>query len=407
MALSRRDSNQVIERAARESFGRLVAFLSSRSGDIAGAEDALADAFATALERWPLDGLPAKPEAWLLAVARRRMLDRYRHAGVVAAASQRLLLAHEEAQAASEDQDFPDDRLKLMLACAHPAIERGVRTALILQVALGLDAASIASAFLVSPQAMTKRLGRAKLRLRELRVPLTMPTTADLPDRRDNVLAAIYAAFTLGHGDADLAARGGALAQEAVWLGRVTAQLLGDDPEARGLLALMLFSHSRKAARYDREGRFLPLDRQPPDLWNEDLIVEAEAMLREAGRLNAPGRFQYEAAIQAVHAARRLTGQTDWQTIAQLYDGLILHCDNFGARVARAAAMCEAGRPLEALTELDALNGNVDDYQPYWAVRGHVLQVLARSAEANEALSRAAGLTENAAVRAYLLSKRS
>jgi RNA polymerase sigma-70 factor (ECF subfamily) len=400
-------ARSAVERAARESFGRLVAFLASRSGDIAAAEDALAQAFKTALERWPRDGVPSNPDAWLLTAARRRLLDVHRHARVTAEAADRLRQVQEEAQAMAERGAFPDDRLKLMFACAHPALDPNVRTPLVLQAVLGLDSARIASAFLVSPDAMMKRLTRAKLRLREAGVAFSHPRDEDLPDRVEDVLAAIYAAFTLGSDDRSAEVRGEALAEEAIWLARVAAELLPSEAEAKGLLALLLFSFARADARRDDAGAYTPLESQDTSLWSEPLIREAETVLRAAGRLGKPGRYQLEAAIQAVHADRRRTGSTDWKAIVNLYDALLHVAPSLGAHVARAAAISKAGDPEAALAALEAAGDpRIDGYQPYWATRAHVLETLGQAAPAALAYARAAGLTEDAAVREYLLSKR-
>lgn len=401
------DVSRAVERAARESFGRLVAFLAARSGDIAAAEDALADAFARALERWPRDGLPDNPDAWLLTVARRRLLDGYRRVRVETASDERLRLAQAEAEERAKTRDFPDERLKLMFACAHPALDESVRTPLILQAVLGLDAARIASAFLISPEAMTKRLTRAKLRLRDAGASFAIPALDELPGRVEDVLAAIYAAFTLGSDDPDAEARGEGLAEEAIWLGRVAAALLPDEAEAKGLLALMLFSHARAAARRDAQGGFVALAEQDVALWSGSMMGEAERTLRAAGRLGSPGRYQLEAAIQAVHADRRRTGRVAWPEIVRLYDGLLQIAPSLGAEVARAAALCEA-QPAAALAALDALAGaRVETYQPYWATRAHVLRALGQPEPAAAAYGRAAGLTEVAAVRAWLLAQKS
>ncbi len=397
---------RAVERAARESFGRLVAYLAARSGDVTGAQDALADAFAAALARWPADGVPAKPEAWLLSTARRRLLDRHRHSGVAAAAAEPLRLAQEELDSLRDARGFPDERLELMFACGHPAIEPGIRTPLMLQAVLGLDAARIASAFLVSPDAMTKRLTRAKLRLRDARVPFALPAAEDLPSRVADVLAAIYSAFTLGSDDPALDARGEPLAEEAIWLARVAVRLLPTNAEAEGLLALMLFSHARAAARRGLDGAYVPLSRQDTGLWSEPMMAEAEALLRAAGRRRTPGRYQLEAAIQAVHADRRRAGRTEWAEIVQLYDGLAQITPSVGAEVARAAALCEAGDAHAALAALDAIEVRAAaGYQPWWATRAHVLLALGSPADVALALTRAAGLTEDAAVRAHLLAK--
>lgn len=256
------------EAAARQSYGKLVAFLAARTRDVAGAADALADAFAAALERWPQTGVPEKPDAWLLAVARRRGVDAVRRRQTGEAARDHLKLIAEEVEARMTDEELPDERLRLMFACAHPAIEASVRAPLILQTILGFDAATIASAFLVSPATMGQRLVRAKTRIREIGIPFRVPERAELGERLDAVLEAIYAAFAEGWTDpAGTETRRRNLATEGIWLGRLAASLMPDEPEAVGLLALMLFAEARRAARRSPEGDFVPLAEQDTALW--------------------------------------------------------------------------------------------------------------------------------------------
>jgi RNA polymerase sigma-70 factor (ECF subfamily) len=288
------------ERAARESFGRLVAYLAARSRDVAGAEDALADALVLALERWPKGGVPDNPDAWLLTVARRRLIDRSRRTGLDPGVSERLQLAQDEAEAVlSNPSGFPDERLALLFVCAHPSIDSASRTPLMLQTVLGLSADRIASAFLTSPAAMTKRLTRAKAKIGEAGVPFAIPDRAELAPRLEAVLAAIYAAYGLGWDDAFASGRRADLADEAIWLGRLVAQLLPGEPESKGLLALMLFCEARREARRDAGGGFVALGSQNAALWSSNLIEEAEDMLRRAAHAGRMGRYQLEAAIQA------------------------------------------------------------------------------------------------------------
>jgi RNA polymerase sigma-70 factor (ECF subfamily) len=398
-----------VERAARESYGRLLAFLAARTHDLAAAEDALADAFQAALEHWPRDGVPTKPEAWLMTAAKRRLLDRARHAQVHAQATAALAQAAAEAQArANADPVFPDERLKLLFLCAHPAIDAHARTPLMLQTVLGLDAARIASAFLVAPATMGQRLSRAKTKIRDAGIGFDMPLAAELPARLAAVLEAIYAAYGSGWDDvagADAKRRG--LAAEAIELGRVLGALLPQEPEVPALLALMLYCESRRAARRDAAGAYVPLSEQNVADWSHSLIDEADHLLRLALARRRPGRFQLEAAIQSVHAARRLSGHTDWHAVALLYAALRQLAPTIGAATAHAAAVAEAYGAEAGWTQLQTIPAAaVAQYQPYWALAGHLLARLGRRAEANAAYARAIGLCEDAAMRELLQRRR-
>ena len=398
-------SDAAAEREARSSYGRLLAYLAAWSRDVTAAEDALGEAFLEAVDTWPRTGVPDKPEAWLLAVARRRLIDVARHAKVEDAASVTLRLvmdrAHEEASAKSV---FPDERLKLLFVCAHPAIDEAARTPLMLQTVLGLDAARIASAFLVAPAAMGQRLVRVKAKIRDAGIHFEIPEPHELPSRLDSVLDAIYAAYGSGWEDvtgADPHRRG--LAEEAIWLGRLVTELLPAAPEARGLLALMLHCEARREARRDAQGAYVPLGLQDVALWSRPMIEEAEALLRAAAEAKQPGRFQLEAAIQSVHAQRAVTGSTDWEAIALLYEGLIRLAPAIGVQVGYAAALAEHRGAKSGLSALDALPaGVIAGYQPYWALRAHLLKRLGRAGEARHASARAAGLSEDPAVRNFL-----
>src|SRR5271166_2228821 len=299
------DARAAAARVARESYGKLVAYLAAGSRDVPGAEDALADAFAAALAVWPAQGVPLNPEGWLATAARRRLIDAARRRRSAEAALDALtLIGADLKEAAEADASIPDRRLALMFACAHPAIEESVRAPLMLQTILGIDAAAIASAFLVSPAAMGQRLTRAKAKIRLAGVPFRIPEREDLPERLGAVLEAIYAAFSHGWTEAfSDDPRGRNLTEEAIWLGRVVAELAPAEPEAKGLLALMLYAHSRRGARRDVAGRYVPLSEQNAALWDLAAIDEAEALLRAASYSKAYGRFQLEAAVQSVHAA--------------------------------------------------------------------------------------------------------
>ncbi|WP_027055565.1 RNA polymerase sigma factor [Mesorhizobium erdmanii] len=397
------------EAAARQSYGKLVAWLAARTRDVAAAEDALADAFAAALERWPKSGVPEKPEAWLLAVARRRRVDAVRRRLTREAARDHLQLIAEEVEARMTDQDLPDERLRLMFACAHPAIEPGVRAPLILQTILGFDAATIASAFLVSPATMGQRLVRAKARIRETGIPFRVPERAELGERLDAVLEAIYAAFAEGWSDpAGTETRARNLATEGIWLGRLVVTLMPQEPEALGLLALMLFAEARRAARRSAEGEFVPLAEQDCDLWDRALIDEAEALLSHAAVSGVVGRYQLEAAVQSAHAARRLTGRTDWAAIRALYDALFSIAGSPVVAINGAVALAETEGAMAGLAALYVLGDDkrLDEYQPYWAARAGLLGRLGQVPQASEAYDRAIGLERDPAVRRFLQGKR-
>ncbi len=398
------------EAVARRSYGKLVAFLAARTRDVAGAEDALADAFASALVDWPTRAVPANPEAWLLAVARRKLIDadRRRRSRVDAAVELGLLAEELEAAAASE-APIPDDRLVLMFACAHPAIDPGIRAPLILQTILGFDAATIASAFLVAPTAMGQRLVRAKHKITQTGIPFRVPERADLRERLDAVLEAIYAAFAEGWSDpAGTEVRRRNLAEEAIWLGRFVASLLPDEPEALGLLALMLHAEARRNARRNPQGEYVPLTEQDPTLWDTSMIEDAEALLLRASAMGAIGRYQLEAAVQSAHVVRRRTGRPDWAAIERLYDALSTLTGSPVVAVNRAIAVAETRGAAAGLAALDALadDPRLAEYQPYWAARAGLLARTGAVDEADRAYELAIGLEPDPAVRRFLQERR-
>ena len=401
------DAARAAELAARAGYGRLLAYLAAQWRDVARAEDALGDALLAALEAWPRTGVPDQPEAWLLTAARRRLLDGARHAKVESAAAIDLMTTLPEGAREMARATFPDARLALLFVCAHPAIDETARTPLMLQAVLGLDAARIASAFLVAPATMSQRLVRVKAKIRDARIAFEVPEPHELPARLDAVLEAIYAAYGTGWDDvtgSDPRRRGHV--EEALWLGQLVATLLPEQPEAHGLVALMLHCEARRPARRDADGAYVPLTEQDVAKWSGAVIAEAERALATAADKNAPGRFQLEAAIQSAHAQRVRSGTTDWEAIALLYEGLLALAPTTGARVAHAAALAEARSAGAGLAALETIPvGAVTAYQPYWALRGHLLKTLGRAPEARESYERAIGLSEDPAVRSFLTAR--
>ncbi|BDI28942.1 DNA-directed RNA polymerase sigma-70 factor [Capsulimonas corticalis] len=406
-------TERAVEMAARESYGRLLAYIVARTGDVASAEDALGDAFLRALETWPKNGVPARPDAWLLTAAKRRHIDGYRQAKSAAQVIESLTIAAERDALEPQDQfpmdmEYPDERLKLLFLCTHPAIDPAARTPLMLQTALGIDAARIASAFLTSPAAMGQRLTRAKTKIRQAVLRIDAPDESELPQRVGAVLEAIYAAYGLGWDrsvyGSDRRWRG--LSDEAIWLARLTVSLLPSEPEAKGLLALMLYCESRTTTRRSGDGAYVPLSEQNAALWSKSLIDEAETLLTAASCARRLGRCQLEAAIQSAHSRRAYGQPIDWRSIAQLYDGLVTFAPTAGALIGRAAAVAEAISPAEGLRLLEELDAAaMTTYQPYWALKAHLLLQLGKHPEAAHAYQQAIGLSEDPAVKAFLMGR--
>ena len=408
MGSAEKSVEATVNAVARDSYGRLLSYLAARCGDVELAEDSLGDAFLAALRTWPSRGVPERPEAWLLAAARNRLNDDARRIRVRQQHAERLAHAARDAAAVAESgEGFPDERLKLLFLCADPAIDPDIHTPLMLQVVLRIDAARIARAFLIKPAAMGQRLVRAKTKIRDAGVPFEVPALNELAPRLEAVMEAIYAAYSSGWEDAPGTDPGQArLTEEALWLARVLVELMPDEPEPRGLFALLLHCEARRSARRSSEGRYVPIAEQDPALWSVDLMREAERHLRAASAQQRLGRFQLEAAIQSVHAERARTGRIDRRAIALLYEGLVRTAPTLGALVGRAAATAEVDGPEAGLAMLEEIRGHpMEEHQPYWAVRAHLLAQAGRAGEARDAFARAIDLTDDDAVRVFLIER--
>ncbi len=392
---------------ARRSYSKLLAYLAAHTGNVTAAEDALAEAFATALTSWPEQGCPQNPEAWLLTVARRRAIDvvRKQQRGVAVSRELELLADLDAGLVDDEEVEIPDRRLGLLFACAHPAVDPAMRAPLMLQVILGLNAATIASAFLVAPATMGQRLVRTKNKLRQAGVPFQVPERKELPARLEAVLDAIYAAYAEGWTDpvgADAARRD--LAEEALFLGGMVCELMPGEPEALGLLSLMLHTEARRKARRSRSGAFVPLAQQDIGQWDERMIEHAESLLRKASAQAQPGRYQLEAALQSAHAHRHRSGTNNWLAVRQLYDSLLELTGSPVVAVNRVLAVAELDGPETALQLLDEMGANQQlvEYQPYWAMRAELLSRLGKNELAGRAYEVAIGLERDAEVRSFL-----
>jgi predicted RNA polymerase sigma factor len=399
------DINQVVEKTAREAYGRLLSYLVVNWRDLQAVEDAIGDAFLAALETWPKVGVPDMPEAWLITAARRRLIDRARRARISESALPTLLAMSEDTQhLTSSSAAFPDERLRMMFLCTDPAIDPVMRTPLMLQTVLGIDAARIASAFIIKPSTMSQRLTRLKAKIRAERLIFEMPDEQEIPDRLDSVLEAIYAAY--GSGWDETAIEGSprrGLAEEAIYLGRLLLPFASREPEVYGLLALMLHCEASREARHDDEGNYVPLSEQECTRWDLGLTMEAERYLHTASQAGRIGRFQLMAAIQSVHAQRSSSGRIEWEAIAQLYEGLIDMHPTLGALVGRAAAVAEAFGSEHGIALLEAIpSADVVNYQPFWALAGHLYKRMNRKEDALSAYSRAIGLSADVSVRQFL-----
>lgn len=395
-------AQQAAEAAARNAYGRLLALLAARTRDIAASEDALSEAFVAALRTWPVQGVPDRPEAWLMTAAKNRLSNDARHQAIVTSVTNDLALLSDEV--APDLPSIPDDRLRLLFVCAHPAIAEAVRAPLMLQTVLGLDAARIGTLFMVPASTMGQRLSRAKTKIRDAGLRFEVPEPDEWAGRLADVLDAVYAAYSSAwEAPPEGAVTPPPLAAEAIDLARLLVLLLPQEPEPRGLLSLMLHSEARRPARREAQGRYVPLDQQDPRLWQRALILEAEGLLTQGAQSGRFGRYLCEAAIQSVHAQRALTGRANHEALLTLYRLLLAHAPSVGAQVAYAAALLAAGQPDASWQTLQAVpEAQAAAYQPYWVTRHQVLTAQGDAVGALAALARALDLTEDAATRAYL-----
>ena len=393
-----------IERVFRAEYGRAVAVLVRVFGDIGVAEDAVADAFTAAVERWPKDGLPPSPAGWIIKTARNRAIDRLRREASRADRHTQAALLHARDEPV-EEGPVRDERLQLIFTCCHPALGRGAQVALTLKLLGGLSTAEIARAFLVPEATMAQRLVRAKGKIRDARIPYRVPPAAELAGRLQSVLAVVYLVFNEGY-----AASSGTelvraeLCSEAVRLGRLLAELMPDEPEVRGLLALMLLSDSRRAARTTPAGELVPLAEQDRELWDRKLVAEGQALVRACLLRNDPGVYQIQAAIGAVHSDARSAADTDWPQIVELYDRLLAYDPSPVVALNRAVAVAEVDGPAKALALVGVLD--LGSYYLFHAIRADLLRRLGRDTEAARAYEAASELVDNAAQRDFLRRRR-
>ncbi len=394
-----------IERIYREEYGRVVASLARRFGDLDVAEDAAGEALLVALERWPVDGVPPNPGGWLTTTAGNRAIDRIRREQRRDAKHQAALVI-EDSTPHEPTGVIEDDRLRLVFTCCHPALAPEARVALTLRLLGGLTVPEIAHAFFVSEATMGQRITRAKRKIAAAHIPYRVPEATDLPERVAAVLAVVYLVFNEGY----LATSGDAvrdnLTAEAIRLGRILHGLLPEDPEVTGLLALMLLTEARRPARIAADGALVPLHEQDRAAWHHDLVAEGHALVRECLAIGRPGRFQVLAAIGAVHTDARSAADTDWGQIATLYGQLAAIDPNPVVLLNRAVALAEVDGPDAGFREVEALAGVLGGYHAFHATRADLLRRLGRSAESREAYDAALALTDNPAETAYLTRRR-